>query len=180
MQPEQFKFVPWYWDKYIASSYWYVISNFYKEPRPLRNMLQTTWYYQVALTCPYTWSLKRWSVHRIIALTFIWHSNLFVNHIDWIKTNNDISNLEYVTHSENMLHALRTWLMKHNIPKPRFWKDNNMTRIIIQCDKEWNIIQEFESWRAAAKDLWLQTSCICQCASWKRKSTWWYTFKYKE
>ena len=52
-------------------------------------------------------------VHRIVAGAFI--PNLldkpFVNHIDGNKLNNDISNLEWVTASENTLHAYENGLM---------------------------------------------------------------------
>lgn len=52
-------------------------------------------------------SKKRYLVHRLVAQTFL--SNLdnkpFVNHIDNDSVNNELSNLEWVTHSENMLHA---------------------------------------------------------------------------
>lgn len=41
-------------------------------------------------------------VHRLVAEAFLGRSELLVNHIDFNKRNNNISNLEYVTHSENM------------------------------------------------------------------------------
>lgn len=50
---------------------------------------------------------KQCSIHRLVALTFI--PNPYdleeVNHKDGIKTNNDVSNLEWVTHGENQHHA---------------------------------------------------------------------------
>ena len=53
------------------------------------------------------------SVHRLIAIEFIKNiDNLpVVNHIDGNKLNNSISNLEWVTSSENSLHAYRIGLM---------------------------------------------------------------------
>ena len=46
-------------------------------------------------------------VHRIVASHFISNSENkpFVNHLDNNPSNNEASNLEYVTHSENMKHA---------------------------------------------------------------------------
>lgn len=52
-------------------------------------------------------------VHRIVAKTFIplVAGNDFVNHKDGDKLNNHISNLEWVTKSENTLHAIDTGLL---------------------------------------------------------------------
>lgn len=41
-------------------------------------------------------------IHRLVAQTFIGESKLQVNHKDENKHNNDINNLEFVTHKENM------------------------------------------------------------------------------
>lgn len=52
-------------------------------------------------------------VHRLVAGAFLPNlmSKPFINHIDGNKLNNDISNLEWVTASENTLHAYETGLM---------------------------------------------------------------------
>lgn len=53
------------------------------------------------------------SVHRLVMMTFcpIENCELYeVNHIDGVKTNNQIWNLEWVTHDQNMKHASRTGL----------------------------------------------------------------------
>ena len=55
---------------------------------------------------------KPYRVHRLLAMTFIPNPNNLpeVNHIDGVKTNNNLDNLEWVTHKENMSHAFRIGL----------------------------------------------------------------------
>lgn len=67
--------------------------------------LNNSGYYQVWL-CKNNKS-KGFFVHRLIALTFVPNLNNFpeVNHIDAVKTNNKVSNLEWCTHMDNMKHA---------------------------------------------------------------------------
>jgi HNH endonuclease/NUMOD4 motif len=52
--------------------------------------------------------------HVLVAENFVEKvdGKLFVNHKDGNKTNNNYSNLEWVTMSENTIHAIRTGLMK--------------------------------------------------------------------
>lgn len=55
---------------------------------------------------------KRQYLHRLLALNFLDNPNNFnvVNHLDGNKLNNDLSNLEWTTHSGNLIHAYRTGL----------------------------------------------------------------------
>lgn len=64
-----------------------------------------TSYYRVALSK--NGEVTRYQVHRLVASAFIPnHENKpFVNHIDNDGTNNSVTNLEWCTHSENMIHA---------------------------------------------------------------------------
>lgn len=54
------------------------------------------------------------SVHRVVADSFFAgdHDGYDVNHIDGNKTNNHISNLEFCTRKENVIHAFKTGLKR--------------------------------------------------------------------
>ena len=53
---------------------------------------------------------KIFSVHRLIGITFIENveNKEYINHIDKNRQNNKLSNLEWCTNSENILHSLKT------------------------------------------------------------------------
>lgn len=53
--------------------------------------------------------MKKLSIHRAVAQAFIINKDNkpFVNHKDLNKENNHVSNLEWVTHSENCLHYIK-------------------------------------------------------------------------
>lgn len=59
-------------------------------------------------------------VHRIVIETFnpISDSTLEVNHINEVKTDNRISNLEWVTRKENVKHSLSKWCRDYSLISP--------------------------------------------------------------
>jgi hypothetical protein len=67
-------------------------------------------------------------IHRLIAKVFLGDCprGLVVNHVDGVKLNNQASNLEYVTHRENILHAWRLGLASWE-QRPRFTHPRRLT-----------------------------------------------------
>jgi len=66
-------------------------------------------YLRVALTDSFG-KVKYYLVHRLVLTVFLGYSELDVNHIDGNKKNNRVENLEWVTKSENQIHAYKTGL----------------------------------------------------------------------
>jgi hypothetical protein len=59
----------------------------------------------------------RYSAHRLVAMAFIPNPNSSetINHINGIKSDNRVDNLEWATRAENIIHAVKTNLFKTKI-----------------------------------------------------------------
>jgi hypothetical protein len=90
-------------ESYSISSFGRVYSK--KTNKILRAKLNINNYYCVVLCDSGKITTKR--VNRLVAIAFIPNSlnKSEVNHKDGNKTNNNINNLEWVTHKENIIHA---------------------------------------------------------------------------
>jgi hypothetical protein len=64
---------------------------------------------------------KQYYVHKLIAITFITNpeNKLTVNHIDYVKKNNSVSNLEWATVTEQNRHKRKFVPIKHGEKKTR-------------------------------------------------------------
>lgn len=105
---------------------YYQVSNFgnvknVKTNKMLIGDINNIGYRRVILYSP---KKKRFFIHRLVALNFCdgYSNDLVVNHKDGNKLNNHYKNLEWVTRSENDLHAEITGLRKnHYLPqKPKY------------------------------------------------------------
>jgi hypothetical protein len=84
---------------------------------PLREKIlkpKTTAYGYLAVTLRREGKIKHPNLHRLVAEGFLPNkdSKLTVNHIDCDKVNNNVRNLEWSTHSEQMQHAVTNNLLE--------------------------------------------------------------------
>jgi hypothetical protein len=70
------------------------------------------------------------SIHRLVAMTFLKkRANApQVNHKDGIKINNQVGNLEYVTHQENSQHAVKLGLTASGLRHGKYTKPESIKR----------------------------------------------------
>ena len=144
------------------------------------------WYKQVSFSKKLL--MQAFSIHRLVAIAFIPNpqNKPEVNHKDWNKLNNSISNLEWCTHLENIQHAWDNWLIiynednhfKTNNPsKWKFWKDNHRAKSVNQFSKDWEFIKKWWSIEDASKCLKICRANIWSCSLWKIKSAGWFVWK---
>ncbi len=132
---EMWKDIAGYEGKYQVSNLGNVKNN--KTNKILKNRKDKHGYFYVAL-CKNS-KVKAMKVHRLVAQTFISNpkNKPEVNHIDGIKTNNLINNLEWVTHNENMDHAWKNHLRDNCFKKGI---DSKKSKVIYQIDPKNNQI----------------------------------------
>ena len=111
------------------------------------------------------------TVHRLVAEAFIPNPEhkSEINHIDETKTNNNVSNLEWMTRKENINHGTRTERMSKTQSIP-----------IIATNIKTGESKEFYGARECARQLGLTHGNITSVLKGRYKQTGGYTFKYKE
>ena len=144
--------------------------------------IENYWYLHVDL-CKH-WKIRRCRIHRLKAITFM--KNPFnlpqINHKDWNKKNNELSNLEWVSGKENIIHAFKNGFMKNNYftkmnpNRWKFWKQSPVAKPVIQYSMSWEFIKKFDSISDAEREVWaMHITSVCK---WRYESSWWYKWKY--
>ena len=112
---------------------------------------------------------KRMRVHRMVAMTFIENpdNKPYVNHINGIRYDNNVENLEWVTQSENIQHAVRTGLMQ-----------NGRKKAVIQYNLNGDRMATFDSASEAARQTGGSQSKITMCCKRQRETANDYQWRY--
>lgn len=114
--------------------------------------------------------VKTLKVHRLVAQAFIQNPNNLpqVNHIDEVKTHNNVTNLEWCSQQYNNSWGTRLDRIAAKHCKP-----------IQQLSINGTLIEEFDSTYDAQAKLGIHNSNICACLKGRRKVAGGYLWRYK-
>jgi NUMOD4 motif/HNH endonuclease len=137
--------------------------------RVLRHHPDGRGYMQVRISQEYGIAcLKSYKVHRLVMVTFETNSNNLpqIDHINGIKSDNSLRNLEYVTVLENQQRAWDLGLNDH------------LKVAVYQYDKDNQLIKKHNSAASASKELGVLGTHIVRVARGRRQSAGGFVFKY--
>ena len=180
------------WKSIVGFEWLYEVSNlwnikslpkyYYKERILAKNI--SKWYSYIKFRkINKTYSF---SIHRLVAQAFIPNpeNKKEVNHINWIKDDNRIENLEWCTRSENLKHRFKELWQKSNFLKYnkwlwKKWIEHYASKQVLQYSISWEFIKEFWSQKEAERETWIFATNISSCCKWKYNKTWWFIWRYK-
>ena len=113
---------------------------------------------------------KNYYVHRLVWIAFNSPipEDLQVNHINEIKADNRLSNLNLMTPKENMNYGSRN---------ERATK--KLSKVVLQFTLEGILVKEYASTKQVARETGFSQSNICGCCNGKYKQMYGYKWKYK-
>lgn len=128
---------------------------------------------------------KNYYVHRLVANAFIpkVKEKPFINHKDEIKTNNAVSNLEWISHIDNCNYgsAINRRVSNTDYNARRINNTNQIKAVskpIAQYTKDGIFLKRWNSAAECAREYGFSTSsCIRKCVNGERKTAFGFVFK---
>ena len=169
MSEEIWKDIPNYEGLYQASNMGRIKSFYVLKEKILKPRLNNKGYYEVIL-CKQSIK-KKYLVHRLVWSAFNGQipKNMQVNHINEIKTDNRLSNLNLMTAKENMNWGTRNERSAKKLSKP-----------VLQFTLDNILVKEYPSIHQAERETGFANQSICACCNGKLKTAYNYIWKYKE
>ena len=137
--------------------------------RILKPWINSTGYYLIEL---HKQSIKKkYYVHRLVWSAFNGQipKNMQVNHINEIKTDNRLSNLNLMTAKENM-----NWGTRNERSAKK------LSKSVLQFTLDDILVKEYPSLTQLYRETGFNSSNISRCCNGKRKTAYNYIWKYKE
>ena len=139
------------------------------EEKILKPQMLNNGYY---LTGLYKNSIQKfYYVHRLVWEAFNGSipEGLQVNHINEIKTDNRLENLNLMTHKENMNYGSRT---ERSAKK--------LSKVVLQFTLDNILVKEYPSTKQVERELGFNQGNICSCCNGKLKTAYGFIWRYKE
>ena len=131
-------------------------------------------YYRVALFK--NSKVRFYFVHRLVWLVFNGPipENMQINHINEVKTDNKLENLNLMTAKENANWGSRN----ERSAKKRI--NGKCSKAVLQYDLQDNLIKEYASTKQVYRELGFNQSSICGCCNGKYKQMYGFIWRYKK
>jgi hypothetical protein len=147
-------------------------------------------YYVYGLTSVITRKRKNYFAHRLVAFTYLdppTNPNFEVDHIDEDKGNNHYSNLQWISHSDNVMKSFRlnkrnSWWLGKNRPSPGIETRKKMSNAKLKPIQMWYKGEKGKSFKSVQDAAnFINRSRVTMFMILKQYNGVWrdYTFKYK-